>query len=114
MTTTNTRLATARSGTENRFAAVPAPPVPFRGVWEDDLERLKARLLRERLAGATDAELNARIRRAANDAVALAWVTTYPLLVFPGLFEEMLQAALKARVFQARVAGRSLELALTE
>jgi hypothetical protein len=29
-----------------------------------------------------------RLRRAANEAAALAWMTSYPVLVFPVLFEE--------------------------
>jgi hypothetical protein len=112
MKKTPTRLATARSGAGNRFGAAPAPQVPFREVWPDDLEQLKERLLRQWLARATDADANVRIRRAANDAAALAWLTPYPALVFPGLFEEKLQTALQARAFQARVHGRSLERAL--
>jgi len=29
-----------------------------------------------------------------NEAAALAWITPYPALVFPGLFEEKAEAAL--------------------
>ena len=74
-------------GPETRFELRPAPPAPFRATRETEFERLKNRLLAEQLAGATP-ELNAPLRRAANEAAALAWVTFYPLLVFPVLFEE--------------------------
>ena len=60
-----------------------------------ELERLKDRLLLERLNETSEPELNARLRRAANEAAALAWFTTFPLLVFPTLFEEK---ALTARI----------------
>jgi hypothetical protein len=49
---------------------------------------LKNRLLVDRLGSALGAEENSQVRRAANEAAALAWLTKYPLLVFPSLFEE--------------------------
>ena len=69
----------------------PAPPAPFRATQETEFERLKNRLLTETLLATARPELNAAIRRAANEAAALAWVTFYPLLVFPALFEEKLR-----------------------
>ncbi|HEX5399369.1 MAG TPA: hypothetical protein VFY06_10015, partial [Verrucomicrobiae bacterium] len=81
-------------GPETRFELRPAPPAPFRATRETDFERLKTRLLNEQLDGAPPA-LNAPLRRAANEAAALAWVTFYPLLVFPVLFEEKTGAALR-------------------
>jgi hypothetical protein len=95
---TNYRRVPTRFGPETRFEVKPAPPAPFRAVEESELERLKNRLLRERLGEITGPELNVRLRRAANEAASLAWVTTYPLLVFPTLFDEF---ARKARL-QAR------------
>ena len=73
---------------ETRFELRPAPPAPFRANLENEFERLKNRLLAETLDQAEQPELNVPLRRAANEAAALAWVTFYPLLVFPVLFEE--------------------------
>ena len=55
-------------------------------------------------------ELNAPLRRAANDAAALAWATVFPLLVFPVLFEEKTEAALRRAERQARIFVNSREL----
>jgi hypothetical protein len=50
------------------------------------------------------------LRRAVNEAVALAWVTPYPLLVFPGLLDEKVEAALLQAARQENIRQRSLEL----
>lgn len=96
-------------GPETRFELRPAPAAPFRATRETDFERLKTRLLAERLAEAGP-ELNAAVRRAANEAAALAWVTFYPLLVFPELFEEKSAAAVRHAERQARIYADSREL----
>jgi len=95
---------------ETRFEVEPAPPAPFRAHEADPLERLKRRLLDGHLEGVWDAETNCRLRRAANEAAALAWVTPYPLLVFPVLFEEQAAAAATRAQRQAQVRLRSREL----
>jgi len=95
---------------ETRFEVEPAPPAPFRAHEADPLERLKRRLLDLHLEGVWDAETNCRLRRAANEAAALAWVTPYPLLVFPVLFEEQAAAAATRAQRQAQVRLRSREL----
>jgi hypothetical protein len=100
----------ARFGPETRFEVRPAPPAPFRAVQETEFERLKSRLLARQLAGAPTAELNPPLRRAANEAAALAWATLYPLLVFPVLFDEKTQAALRQAERQARIFESSREL----
>jgi hypothetical protein len=82
-----------RFGPEARFAVTPVPAAPFRGTQETEIERLKGRLLRETLDTATDAELYAPLRHAANEAAALAWTTPFPLLVLPSLFEEKVREA---------------------
>ena len=96
-------------GPETRFELRPAPAAPFRATRETDFERLKTRLLTEQLAGAAP-ELNVPLRRAANEAAALAWVTFYPLLVFPVLFEEKTAVALRQVRRQARIYADSREL----
>jgi hypothetical protein len=99
----------AEFGAEKRFELRPVPPAPFRATQESELERLKTRLLTERLARARP-ELNASLRRAANEAAALAWVTFYPLLVFPALFEEKSAVALRQGERATRIYARSREL----
>ena len=102
-------------GPETHFAVVPAPVAPFRALAETELERLKTRLLLESLQASADPELYTYLRRAANDAAALAWATNYPLLLFPSLFEEKARAAVGQTARQARIRRRSrvlLELAI--
>ncbi|HEY3760657.1 MAG TPA: hypothetical protein VGN23_02815 [Verrucomicrobiae bacterium] len=93
-----------RFAAETRFELQPQATAPFRAVLENEFERLKARLLAEQLAQAAP-ELTVPLRRAANDAAALAWATVIPLLAFPALFEEKaadatVQAARQARIFR--------------
>ena len=96
-------------GPETRFELRPAPPAPFRATQETEFERLKTKLLAKQLVAATP-ELNAPLRRAANDAAALAWATVFPLLVFPVLFEEKTAVAVRQTERQARIYADSLEL----
>ena len=99
----------ASFGPETRFELRPVPPAPFRATRETEFERLKTRLLAEQLAVATP-ELNTLLRRAANEAAALAWVTFYPLLVFPVLFEEKTATAGRQAQRQERIYANSREL----
>lgn len=99
-------------GPETRFEVVPAPPAPFRALQENLFERLKSRLLSERLESAWVPELSSQVRRAANEAAALAWVTPYPLLVFPALFEEKVDLARQLAETQEGGRIRSRELLL--
>jgi hypothetical protein len=95
---------------ETRFELRPTPPAPFRVTQETEFERLKNRLLTETLLATAEPELNVALRRAANEAAALAWVTFYPLLVFPTLFEEKIRHALRHAERQARIYAKSPEL----
>jgi hypothetical protein len=87
-TNAKTRMLPAEFGPETRFEIRPVAEAPFRVVLEDTLESLKSRLLAARLQFAWSPEQAVVLRRAANEAVSLAWATPYPLLVFPTLFEE--------------------------
>lgn len=87
-------------------------PNPFLAARENEFERLKARLLGEQLREAKT-ELNAPLRRAANEAAAIAWATVYPLLVFPALFEEKTAAAVLQVERQARILNKSREIVVT-
>lgn len=107
--TTNNRLR-AKFEPETRFEVRPTPAAPFRATQETEFERLKSRLLTETLLAAARPELNVAIRRAANEAAALSWVTFYPLLVFPTLFEEKTGNALRQADRQAHIYAKSPEL----
>ena len=76
------------------------------------MERLKNRLLARRLAEVVAPEANTYVRRAANEAAALAWVTPYPLLAFPELLDEKVRAALRYAERQTWVRERSAEIVL--
>jgi hypothetical protein len=93
-----------------RFEVRPMPTAPFRAVQEDHFERLRNRLLGERLTEAVDPHTYSGLRRAANEAAALAWATAFPLLVFPALFEEKAEATLNYELRQEDVRARSREL----
>jgi len=100
----------AEFGPETRFEVRPTPPTPFRSAQESRFELLKRRLLTERLDEIWGAKPASQVRRAANEAAALAWITPYPLLVFPVLFEEKAEAALLVIDRQRRVRERTREL----
>ena len=106
----NYRRVPTKFGPETGFEVKPSPPAPFRARQEAELERLKARLLAERLERRGEPQLDSYLRRAANEAAALAWVTHYPLLVFPALFEEKAETALLRAERQEQIRQRSREL----
>ena len=107
---TNHRRGPARFGPETGFEVKPVPPALFQARQEVELERLKTRLLSEQLEARRDPQLGSQLRRAANEAAALAGVTRYPLLVFPALFQEKAEAALLRAERQEQVRQRSREL----
>lgn len=71
---------------------------------------LKQRLLLQRLDEVPDSETHALIMRQANEAALLAWLTSYPLLTFPCLFEERAAAATEQARRQARLYWKGLDL----
>jgi len=99
-----------RFAAETRFEV---RPNPFRAAQENEFERLKAGLLTDRLRTA-DMGLNAPLRRAANDAAAIAWATPFPLLVLPVLFDEKAEAAVRQAERQARIYRSTREMTLVE
>lgn len=107
---TETLLPPARLGLAARFAPALDPVAPFTRTAESELERLKNRLLREAIAFTKTVALLALLRRAANEAAALAWLEPHPLLVFPGLFEEKALLARRRALRQELVRARSTEL----
>jgi hypothetical protein len=112
MNTNYYRRVPTRFGPETRFEVKPVPPAPFRATEETELESLKNRLLVRILDDLDKPAFNAPVRRAANEAAAIAWVTPFPLLTFPELFEEKTEAALEYAKRQESVRERSPELVL--
>jgi hypothetical protein len=108
MKTNNIRLPVGFAA-ETRFELQASPPAPFRAVLQTEFEELKNRLLAEQLTGAVP-ELNVPLRRAANEAAAVAWATVIPLLAFPALFEEKAAAAARQAARQARILNNSRDL----
>ena len=106
----NYQRVPAEFAPEVRFEVIPAAPALLHARQDGELERLKNQLLQERLEGICDARLRISLRCAANDAAALAWVTRYPLLVFPVLFDEKARAAWQRAERQNQVRKRTREL----
>ena len=106
----NYKWVPTRFGPEIRFELKPVPVAPWRANLETKFELLKNELLREHLEQAVDGQFNSPLRRAANEAAALAWVTAFPLLVFPVLFEEKVQEAVARIERQEQIRQRSREL----
>jgi len=96
-----------------QFALVPEPAAPFTRTGENELERLKNRLLRETLTRVSNTLLVAPLRRAANEAAALAWLEPHPLLVFPMLFEEKAVGARRRAQKQQQIEARSAAIMAT-
>ena len=108
----NNRKVPTRFAPDTRFEITPISATPFRAVVEDRFESLRHRLLLERLAQLADPRYASHVRRAANEAAALSWLTAYPLLVFPALFEEKTFAAVGCPKAHAQVAQPVAEIVL--
>jgi hypothetical protein len=73
------------------------------------LDVLHDRLLAAALRRNATPSLVPGIRRAAQEAAAIAWLQPFPLLAFPGLFEEALHAARRRHHRQNLIRSRSEE-----
>lgn len=80
---------------------------PLRPAQEIELDRLKNRLLRKLLDETEHPAMSVTLRRVANEAAALAWLTPYPLLVLPSLLEEKAETAFVRAKQQQIVRQRS-------
>jgi len=80
--------AAAEFGPETRFKSNQAPTDSQGSSRTAVLEELKQRLFHEKARTTSDEVDLAYLRRAAEEAAALAWATPYPLLVLPELFAE--------------------------
>jgi hypothetical protein len=83
----------ARPAAARRVELEPEPAALARGESESELDQLKERLLGELLTHTADAVPHPQLRRAAQEAASLAWMTPFPLLVLPVLLEEKVEAA---------------------
>ena len=84
----------------------PGGSAPLRGPLESELERLKTDLLNPMLTELDDPRLADELRWAANEAAALAWITPFPFLFLPALFEEKVAAAKKRWARQEKIRPR--------
>ncbi|MBM3824319.1 MAG: hypothetical protein FJ404_15770 [Verrucomicrobia bacterium] len=97
---------------ERTLPASVANPLLFRDIEPTEFEKLKASLLREAIRLFGDTRLLAVLRRAANEAEALAWTTPYPALFYPELFMELARASRSRAARQESVHRRSRFLAV--
>jgi hypothetical protein len=105
----NNRRMPAQFKPEARCEVKPASRAALRAAQDTELERLMNRLLLQTLNELAAPAAGGLVRSAAIEAAALAWNTRFPLLVFPGLFEEKTQAALLQADRQASVRRRSIK-----
>lgn len=97
---------------EARFALHPVD-APFRATLDNEVDRLKNRLLQNYLSANAEPGFNSLLRQAANEAVALACAHAYPLLLLPVIFDEKAREARRLVSRQNVVRSRS-ELILEE
>ncbi len=83
----------------------------YHGQDIDPLDMLKKQLISQHLSSVRDSDLAVRLRRAAEDAASMAWVTTYPLLVLPELLREKAAEAVRHYQHQARIRPPGVGLA---
>jgi hypothetical protein len=100
----------ARRALKTRSRMKPMNSVPSRDRMNDELHELQKRLLIDQSILITNPDFIHLLRGAANEAIALAATTHYPLLLLPGLFEEKVEAARRYLERQARIWKRSAEL----
>src|SRR5882724_7282347 len=88
---TNYRRVPTRFAPETRFEVTPVPAEPAALIDEAQFERLKERLLFERVQELRDRQFRSQILRAANEAAPRARVTPYPGLGIPTFFRQKAQ-----------------------
>jgi hypothetical protein len=106
------RRAPTRSARQTQPELQPGPGLPSRATRETAFEQLKQQLLVQLLNDHPEPVFKGPIRRAANDAAALAWTTPYPLLLFPALMEEKAATARFQALRQKHIRQRSRDLML--
>ena len=71
------------------------------------LEQLKERMLGEKLRECLDSSVHLCLRRAAEEAASLAWITPWPLLILPVLLAEKFDQANRQAQRQREIRNRS-------
>jgi hypothetical protein len=99
----NYNAKSERAEPRSRELAVKGPPAPTAYEGTATLAHLKNRLLRETLEGAPGEPLGSLLRLTATEAEAQAWLTSFPLLLFPVLFEEKAEQVRRYAARQSRL-----------
>lgn len=81
------------------FEVDPEPPLPNPEEAKEQFVELRERLVSEALASTPVLNLKRFVQLAGDEAAALAVAAGFPLLTFPGLFNELVQ---KVRLHQKR------------
>jgi hypothetical protein len=100
----------AQFGPDVTFEVTPVPEACSRAATSARFGELQARLVRDVLEETLNPVLRSHLLHAANEAAALAWTTSYPLLVIPTLLAEKVQAARFRAVRQTQIQRRSQEI----
>ena len=103
----NTKRLRTRFARPTRFAVRPGTAPNRPGPPNLELEVLKSRLLAEQTRVARAFVPADLLRQAADEAASLAWLTPYPLLVLPTLFDELVDTAAARTRKQADIRQRS-------
>ena len=109
-------MRTQISPVETRFepdTAFDVTPVhSWQAIQDTELEALKGKVLKEWLNSHEAPSCNPALRRAANEAAALSWLTPFPLLVFPALMQEKAIDAIQRCEKQKSIRQRSARFIL--
>ena len=89
------------------------PPRFEKEELEGRFSGLKEELLAEVLGATETLDLHPRLKHAANEAAGLAWMTEFPLLVFPALFDELTKRE-RARQSRQRQIRAKTEILVAE
>jgi hypothetical protein len=90
--------------------SVKGPPAPTAYEGTATLAHLKNRLLRETLEASPREPVASLLRLTATEAEAQAWLTGFPLLTFPVLFEEKAEQVRRYAARQSRLRSRTSTL----
>jgi hypothetical protein len=101
----NSNPTTAQVGPNLPILLEAGSGTSLRNSSSSTLAILKNRLLRETLKHGAGAPLANLLRLAAVEAEAQAWLTSFPLLLFPTLFEEKVSEARSYVAHQRRLRG---------
>jgi hypothetical protein len=71
---------------------------------------LQDNLVNETLDETETLALHAPVKHAANEAAGLAWTTSFPLLVFPALFQEKVERARRHQDRAERIKAQTADL----